>query len=221
MVRTRLLLLFLALPAAPLPGCGSSGSGKVHTLTIVANRPAEGPIEGNRDAVGNILETDDGLSPGDRENQTPPGPVRAFLSFGITVIPTGATIQSAILHLKMISVVGNPFDQGPTGLGNLMVDHVNYGNQFPDGTSYAGNTLLGNLTVLSSTATLGMKQATVTFAVANDYAAQRDRSQFRLKFLNRDQNLDSNDTYALFVDSEDLTLQGNPPLLVVTYTIPN
>lgn len=204
-----------------LPACGGSASGKLHFLTLVANLAAEGPIEGTRDPTNNIVETNAGLEVGDREGQTFVGPIRAFLSFDLGPIPANATIVSAVLQCHMVAVSGIPFDPGPTGLGNLMVDQVSYGSTFPDASSFFGNTVLGNLAVLSSDASLGIKSATVTFGVNNDFVAQRPRTQFRLKFSNRDQNFDAQQTKVRLVDAEDVLAQGTSPVLTITYTIPN
>jgi hypothetical protein len=199
--------------------CGGGSGGKPRTITLTVSIPAEGPIEGTRDAQNNILEADASLRAGDLEGATFQGPIRAFLSFNRSVIPPEATITSAQLRLNMVEVAGNPFTA--VQMGNLMVDHVNYGDTFPDATSYSGNTLLGNLTVMSNSAALGIKTATVTFGVNNDVAQNRPRSQFRLKFINGDQNFDGQETWARFVDAEDLLAEGSPPELVITYTIPN
>jgi hypothetical protein len=201
-------------------GCGGSGGGgKERTLTVTVSIAAEGPIEGTRDQVNNIAETNLGLEVGDREAQAIVGPVRAFLSFNRSTVPPEATITHAWLQLNLVSVSGSPFAAGQ--LGNLMVDSVNYGDAFPDSTSYLGNTILGNLAVLATTPTLGVRTATVTFGVVNDHQQNRPRSQFRLKFLDRDQNFDAADTLVHFVDAEDALTQGSPPALVITYTIPN
>lgn len=208
-----------ALPVVlSLAACGGGGGGKPRTVSVTISIAAEGPIEGTRDA-GSFEETDASLTIGDREGLTPAAPVRAFLSFNRSVIPPGATVTSAQLQLQLVQVVGNPFAK--PAMGNLMVDHVNYGTTFPAPESYAGNTILGNLTTLATEPTLGVRTVTVTFAVTNDESQNRPRTQFRLKFQNGDFDLDTVPTFVRFIDAEDLLDEGSPPALIVTYSIPN
>ena len=210
----RLVLTSALLAVA---ACGGGGDGKPRFVDVTVVLAAEGPIEGTRDASGSVMEVDQSLEVGDREEGSNTQ-VRAFVSFDRAVIPVDATIKSAQLQLNLVQVMGTPFS---TPMGPLMVDWVNYGDTFPDDTSYAGNTILGNLVTLANNPTLGLKTVGVTFAVTGDHAVQRPRSQFRLRFQNQDNFVDALDTGCRFVDSEDLLAEGNPPALIVTYTIPN
>lgn len=218
--RTLWLRLAPAVLAA-LPGCGGGGAaGGFSTFQVAL--ACEGPLEGTRDASGSILEADGGLEVGDREGSAAaPGPVRAFLSFDISAIPGNATIQSAVLRVDLVSVRGAPFGTPPGGLGTLVVEILAYGTTFPSAVAYDALSPSGIQEVVAADPTLGVRSANVTFGVLMSHALGVPRSQYRLRFTDRDKNLDGQDTGVRLVDSEDLAGQGTPPVLEVTYTVPH
>jgi|GEM_PF-5595404 len=215
-------LASLAALLAMLPftnGCGGAGSNDPTFTTFNVFLAAEGGNEGTLGSGGSVVENGASLEVGDRESITPPGPVRAFVSFSLSTIPANAILTFAQLRLEMTNVTGNPFPV----MGNVLVDHVNYGNQFPPASAYDGGTnlILGNIATLVTDATLGVKTASVTFSVGQDRAASRTRSQFRLHFANADNNNDGTPTFVRFVDAEQAGGPGSIPLLQVTYDVPD
>jgi hypothetical protein len=212
-----LAALVLALPL--LSGCGGSGSNDPTFTSVNVFLAAEGANEGTLGSGGSIAENAASLEVGDRESINPPGPVRAFVSFNLGSIPPNAIITFAQLRLEMTNVTGNPFP----AMGSVIVDHVNYGNQFPPATAYSGitNLILGNIGTLTTDATLGVKTVSVTFSVGQDRAAGRARSQFRVHFATADNNNDGFPSFVRFVDAEQVGGPGSIPLLQVTYDVPN
>ncbi len=215
------LLALLALPWVGLAaGCGGSGSSSPDVLTLTATLGAEGALEGTRDGPGNIVEVTGGLDVGDREGQAAPpdkGPVKSFLSFDLSTIPSNATVLSAELRLNLVTVVGSPIAQ----LGVLHADLVDYGAAFPGVSSWTGNTVLGNLAIVAADATPGLKTCSVLFGVNFTRAQNRTRMQLRLEFTNQDQSFDSSDTRLEFEDAENSLGSSAVPLLVVRYEVPN
>lgn len=107
--------------------------------------------------------------------------VRGYISFDISGIPSGATIQNAVL--KVFREPGNSPAGAYTILGNLMLDHVVY----PKFDNASADTLY-NLTPLDTLATpfsisaTGSSQCVVTTQVQSDMANDRSHSQFRFRF---------------------------------------
>lgn len=154
-------------------------------------------------------DMDDGYSPGVGWRQ--------LYSFDIANIPAGAAIASAILRLYQCDVQGSPY----TFLGNVIVDHMNYGDAFdPFGSAYSGGAVALNIGTLSTTASPGYRSLSVATRVQGDLAAPRERSQYRLRFSTQEYNLDGNDDFAQFTDAEDSSCAGTatnkPPQLAVT-----
>jgi hypothetical protein len=142
---------------------------------------------------------------------------RQLYSFNIASISTSATITSAILHLYQCHVSGFPY----SSLGNIIVDHVNYGSVFdPFGSAYDGGTLALSIGTLSATTDPGYRSLGVTTRVQNDLTASRNQSQYRLRFSVFDTNIDFTDDFAQFTDAEDSLCAGTainqPPQLAVT-----
>ncbi len=212
-----LAALVAALPL--MAGCGGSGSNDPTFTTVNVFLAAEGSNEGTLGSGGSIAENAASLEVGDRESINPPGPVRAFVSFNLGSIPPNAIVTFAQLRLEMTNVTGDPFPI----MGNVLVDHVDYGNQFPPSTAYSGitNLILGNIGTLVTDATLGVKTVSVTFSVGQDRTAGRARSQFRVHFANADNNNNGSPTFVRFVDAEQVGGPGSIPLLQVTYDVPN
>jgi hypothetical protein len=143
---------------------------------------------------------------------------RQLYSFDIASIPTSATITSATLRLYQCDVQGSPYSL--TSLGNVVVDHVNYGGTFdPSGSAYNGGVAL-NIGTLSTTASLGYSSLSITNQVENDLTASRVRSQYRTRFSVLDADSDGNDDFVQFTDAEDSLCAGattnQPPQLAVT-----
>jgi len=143
---------------------------------------------------------------------------RQLYSFDIASIPTSSTITSATLRLYQCDVQGSPY--GLTNLGNVIVDHVNFGGTIdPSGSAYSGGVAL-NIGTLSTTASLGYRSLSVITSVQNDLTTLRVRSQYRLRFSVLDTNSNGNDDFAQFTDAEDSLCAGvttnQPPQLAVT-----
>jgi hypothetical protein len=134
---------------------------------------------------------------------------RQFFSFDISQIPAGSTIVQATLRLYQVNVTGTPY----TELGNVVIDHLDYGASL-DGTDYAAPALTSNAGTLSNNATLEYKQVGVAAAVQADLAAARTRSQFRTRFSTADFSNDGTSDYVQFADEDSPT---NRPVLVVVY----
>lgn len=144
---------------------------------------------------------------------------RQLYSFDIASIPDSYTIKSAILHLYQCDVVNTPY----ASLGNVIVDHVNYGTVFDTfGSAYDGATVAFDIGTLSTDDFRGYHSLDVTTSVQNDLAASPTRaaSQYRLRFYPFDFLLNFTDEYAQFTDAEDSLCAGTttnqPPQLAVT-----
>jgi hypothetical protein len=146
---------------------------------------------------------------GDRDDVQPGVGHRQLYSFDLAEIPVGRTILSAELRIFQAVVVGNPYGE----LGDVVVDHVEYGPSL-DGGDYAGGTLTPEVGTLSSDPTFGVKTLDVTAEVIADRAAARTRSEFRLRFGDFDSSDDGSADYAQFVDSEGSTFFDRPVLVV-------
>jgi hypothetical protein len=132
--------------------------------------------------------------------------VRGFVSFDLTGIPAGATIQSATLRLTQQFTAVAPY----AGLGILVVDQVVYGVILDPG-AYARTFPVNQDITISTDPVLGLKTASVTAAVVN--ALPDTRVQFRIRFQ-VETDLDGGSEQVVI---NDLTLTGELPTLVVTY----
>ena len=111
-------------------------------------------------------------------------------------IPEDYELQNAEIFVEQFYSVGN--DNGeqfpiwniypPPDTTGCIVDHINYGNQLDVGDWTAGDpgdsqTLHSNIGVISDNATYEFKNLIVTSKVQEDYTAERDKTQYRLRFL--------------------------------------
>jgi hypothetical protein len=102
-------------------------------------------------------------------------------------------------------------------LGNVIVDHLDYGTSL-DGSDYNLAALLANAGTLSTDATIQYKTLDVTALVQADRSASRPRSQFRLRFSIRDSDNNGVDDFAAFGDAElSCCLTDSLPQLVINY----
>lgn len=124
------------------------------------------------------------------------GTARGYLSFELPDIPDGYELQHAEIFIEQYHSIGN--DVGgvfpiwdvnplPDTLG-CVVDHINYGNQLTPYDWTAGDpgdaqTLNSNISVISENAEYEFKNLEVTTSVLEDYNSNRDKTQYRLRFL--------------------------------------
>jgi hypothetical protein len=149
------------------------------------------------------------------------GTLRAYEAFDLSGLPPETTaITSAFIYVNQYSVAGTPY--GAATLGDLLWDHVDFGPTL-EATDYGTPVLTHSYAegILSSSATLGWKSATVLFAVLDDWSARvarGNRSEFVFKFT-RDliNNSMANYAYSYPCSSANATLR---PYLAVTYEYP-
>jgi DNA-binding beta-propeller fold protein YncE len=169
------------------------------------------------EAGSDVTATSAGGGPrtGDVEDLFTSTAYRQFYSFDLLNIPAGTSVAAATLRLYQASVSGSPYGGA---LGDVVVDHMNYGTSL-DGTDYAAGALLSNIGMLSSDDSAGYKTLGVASRVQNDLDNGRVRSQYRLRFSLLNANLDTSDDYAQFTDAEDSCCGVNkPPQLLITFS---
>lgn len=169
------------------------------SVTIVATAGLDGFVIS--DSTGSAL----GGSPmvGDVDALAPGKGYRMLFSFDLTAVPTGAVVDSARLRLFLAGHSTNPFVE----LGNVIVDHVDYGATF-EGSDYFAGALTADIGTIAADTALGYKSLLVTSAVQADLSAARTRSQYRLRFATADGNNDGTSDFVSFGDAE---LSLGPP----------
>lgn len=136
--------------------------------------------------------------------------VRGFFSFDISSIHS--TIVSATLRLYQTLSTGAPYD-----LGNLIVDHVNYGTLEANVTDFNGNDLTRGLASTSDSDNSEWKEFDVKAAVQADIDA-RNTSQFRVRFnTNTDSDGVADATHLEDIENHGTTGTDKKAQLVVTY----
>ena len=143
------------------------------------------------------------------------GLVHGYTGFDISDIQ--GTVVSATLKIYDAYSWENPY----VGTGNLMADHVNFGDGL-DGNQadFSGNTLAGNIGTVSTSSSIGYKPSNtgldVTQYVQNDLDAGRTISQFRFKFAQEPPTV-GDGGFVYFNDGEDNLDVGYKPTLTVEY----
>lgn len=133
---------------------------------------------------------------------------RGFVSFDLSSLPSGATIEKVTLRVYQRSVSGTPYAGG----NSLIVDSLDYGGDLAN-DDYARSPIFANIGTLTSNAAVEYKDTEVTNSVKNDISSGRTRSQFRIRFVNETDG-DGSEDFAYF-DSGDSG--SNPPQIVIKY----
>jgi hypothetical protein len=140
--------------------------------------------------------------------------IRGFMSFDLSGIPTGATVQSIELRFYQVQVNGNPYGK----LGNPLLKHVDYG---PSLTQSAYNIPAMHSATLSPHTSPGDWYTITSNTIANwieqDLAAGRTRLQMRLQFATETDGDGSQDTVS-FESGDNYFGTGNLPQLTITFT---
>ena len=135
------------------------------------------------------------------------------MSFDLSDIPGGASIEGARLRFYQVKVEGAPYQK----LGSLILEHVNYGSQL---NRAAYDTPSLDSATLARQPSPGSWYNIVDQPIADwveqDLAAGRDRFQVRLRWAQETDGDDQED-YASMVPGNNYFGTGNVPVLVVTY----
>lgn len=185
-------------------GPGTGGGGEDMTV----NLQSTGALDGWVRSDGNLATTGLPIT-GDIDGVAAGLGYRQFFSFDLSSLPAGSTVTAATLRVYQLSTTGTPY----VDLGNVIVDHVDYGASL-EPAAYAAAALTSNVGTISSDEILAFKSLAVTNQVQADLTAARVRAQFRLRFSNADSNNDGNSDFAEFTTAE---APSNQPVLVVTY----
>ncbi len=138
--------------------------------TVIQANPAEsGGIEPFRPVMNRVLVGD---SEGNRG-------FRGFLSFDLTGIPTGATIDSAALDISAYAVLGQDPFQPPNVLGRFQVYSQHYGTL--DWADYNGSTF--GMHYDSPAGGAALAGINVTAGVQHALSLGYNRFQVRLQFV--------------------------------------
>jgi hypothetical protein len=180
------------------------------TTILVSQMKLDGYVinDGSASATEEIFVGNGEINPGAGELVS-----RGFMSFDLSSIPSGATIEQMEIRFYQLQVQGDPYET----LGNLILDHVDYGDAL-DGSAFDApaldSALLAQQTrpnewyVLSDPSLLSW--------LLRDLRDGRTRFQLRLRF---DQELDGDgDEDWIAVAAGDGALgPRNAPQIIVTF----
>lgn len=182
-------------------------------LTSDAGRDGEIRLEDGNPMVN----TSAGTRTGDTESFPSRNTHRQFFSFSLPATAGGTTVSAATLRLFQLSASSNfPGDSPYFVLGNLVVDHVDFGNAL-DPLEYDTGALALGVGVLANDPMLEYKPLAVTDEVQADVAAGRGQSQFRLRFFSEFANQNTVDDFVQFADGDSWPVSNAPPQLLVTF----
>jgi hypothetical protein len=140
---------------------------------------------------------------------------RGFLSFDLSAIPAGATIQAIQLRFYQQEIVGDPYGK----LSQLLLVHVDYGPSLDlaDFDAPALDPSAWLTTVSSAGDWYAITSDTIATWIAEDLDAGRTRLQMRLQF--NPETDDGTTADYIRVESANNTLgSNNVPQLAITYT---
>jgi hypothetical protein len=189
--------------------CQNQYDGSIPQSTTIIIQSIAGNSSGNVDGYvmsGGSVISGNFLIAGDSAlNATS----RSFAGFDISSL-VGKTIVSATLEVYQGNVNENPY-----GLGDLIVDRVDFGDSI-DSSDYGASALTSNIGTISTDSLDGSKSLDVTDTLRNDLIAGRMFSQYRLRFATTTDNDNLNDNVYL-TDAEENGGEGYGPRLVVSY----
>jgi hypothetical protein len=181
------------------------------TVTLVS----EGTLDGYRlsDGTGSN-STDILVGNGDITHPTGELVARGFLSFDLSDIPAGATIESAELRFYQKEIQGAPYEK----LGNLVLEDVNYGASLDD-SAYDTPAL--------ETAVLDMETSPQAWYILSDptlvhwlqstLEAGLPRQQFRLQF-SQETDGDGQEDWIAIQSGGGILGSRQAPQMIITYT---
>ncbi len=137
---------------------------------------------------------------------------RGFVSFDISNIPSGATIERATIKLYQTSTIGSPY----SAMGNLYIDQINYGPTF-ENSDYRVPIVNSATFVLTTNGITEWKSLDITKLFQNALVSSLDRLQFRLRFEKDTSGGSVDGDFAYFESADNSGHNGNTPQLVVIY----
>lgn len=209
--RGRTLGLLAALLTLALAACGGGGGGSnpspgSQTVTLLATASLDGYASSTGGASAHF-----GIYAGDFDGTENGRGSRGFVSFDLTAIPSGATIDYATFEIRQVGAEGNAFDNH----GDLYLWKVDYGDTL-EGDDYDAARSHG--AILSQSVVPGERSVPVVSALREVWAAGGTRAQFCLSFLDQSSDSDFVEDGLWFDDAEGSQMSGSSPRLVVTYT---
>ncbi len=186
------------------------GTTGPETLTL----KSEAALDGYRLNDGSGSDSGDILV-GNGELVEPVGELvaRGFISFDVSGIPAGATVESVELRFYQKRVQGDPYGK----LGSLMLEHIYYGGSLDDSaynTPALGSAMLAPET--SPAAWYTLADPTLISWVQSNLEAGRARFQLRLQFA-QETDGDGQEDWSAIEPGGGVLGSRNSPQLTITY----
>lgn len=181
------------------------------TITLAS----EGMLDGYRlnDGTGSN-STDILVGNGDLAILTGELVARGFMSFDLSDIPAGATIQSVELRFYQKEILGTPYEK----LGNLVLEHVYYGAILDDGaydTPALGTAVVDRET--SPQAWYVLSDPTLVDWLQSSMDTGLPRQQFRLQF-SQETDGDGQEDWIAIQSGGGILGSRQAPQMVITFT---
>ena len=185
---------------------------EVEPVTITLT--SEGALDGYRlnDATGDNSRD---ILIGNGAMAVPAGELvaRGFMSFDLSQIPAGATIDSAELRFYQKEIQGSPYEK----LGNLVLEHVYYGASLDAGaydTPALATAVLGM--EMSSQAWYILSDPTIADWVQSSLEEGLSRQQFRLQF-SQETDGDGQEDWIALQGGDSILGSLEAPQMIITY----
>ena len=138
---------------------------------------------------------------------------RGFMSFDLSDIPAGATIESAELRFYQKEIQGSPYEK----LGNLVLEHVYYGASLDD--SAYNTPALGTAVLDMETAPQAwyiLSDPTIVTWVQSSVETGLSRQQFRLQF-SQETDGDGQEDWIAVQGGGGILGSREAPQMIITY----